>query len=75
MNDAELDAALLKAHAKSDVAQLIALYQQAGQRNLDQGDVNAGCFYLTHAYIFALEAGVPEANALRKILISYNREE
>jgi hypothetical protein len=41
---------------------LIELYRQASETaDTDQ----ARAFYLTHAYVFALEAGAPEADALR----------
>jgi len=29
-----------------------------------RGDVDTACFILTHAFVFALEAGTPEARAL-----------
>ena len=37
--------------------------------------VGAGCFYLTHAYIFALDCGAPEAAAIHQTLVAYGREE
>ena len=75
MTDAELDEALLKAHEKNDTQKLITLYRQAGLSRLQVNDVDAGCFYLTHAYIFALEAGAPDAKELHQILITHGREE
>ena len=75
MNLAALDAALLQAHADDDLGQLVALYQKAGLSCIDANDVDAGCFYLTHAYIFALEAGFFEAREIHKVLVSYGREE
>jgi hypothetical protein len=52
---------LLDAHARDDRAALVALYTEAADaaRNLD-----AACFYLTHAYIYALEKGDPDAEQL-----------
>ncbi len=75
MNEAKLDAALLLAHENNDSEQLVALYQKAGLSCIDAKNVDAGCFYLTHAYIFALEMGSPNAGELHKVLVSYGREE
>ncbi|WP_121025146.1 hypothetical protein [Litoreibacter meonggei] len=56
-----LDADLLAAHAAGDVEALIALYTQASQEAVQE--VARG-FYLTHAYVFALEAGDARAYGL-----------
>jgi hypothetical protein len=37
--------------------------------------VDAACFYLTHAYVFALSAGATEAGALHARLLAHGREE
>jgi hypothetical protein len=66
-----LDAALLAAHAAGDRAALIRLYAQAAEA-ADDGE--AAGFYLTHAYVFALEAGAPEAAALHARLKAEGRE-
>ena len=71
MND--LNDRLLAAHVAGDNATLVRLYSQAGTEALDT-DEDQGCFYLTHAYVFALEAGLSEAEELRKTLIRYGRE-
>lgn len=70
-----LDAALLTAHAEKDRATLVRLYQTAGEMRLAEGAENAGCFYLTHAYIYALDCGDPRAPELRARLIEFGREE
>lgn len=75
MNFTALDAALLVAHEKNDYPGLVTLYRQAGLSCIDANDVDAGCFYLTHAYIFALELGSNQATELHKILVAYGREE
>ena len=67
----DLDARLLAAHAADDRAALIALYREAA---LTAADHDAACFYLTHAYVFALEAGAPEAADLRARLVAYGAE-
>lgn len=65
-----LDARLLEAHARDDRAALIALYSEAADAaNTDE----ARGFYLTHAFVFALESGAPEAPALRARLQQMGR--
>jgi len=75
VTDRALDAALLRAHDLNDLEGLVALYRQAGLACLDVNDVDAGCFYLTHSYIFALEMGSPKARGLHEILVAHGREE
>lgn len=70
MSDA--NARLLAAHASGDTAQLVALYRDAA-RAADTED-QAG-FYLTFAYVFALESGHPDIEAIRSELIAMGREE
>lgn len=69
----DLDDALLAAHVAGDNATLVKLYRQAGEAALDIDEVQ-GCFYLTHAYVFALEAGMDEAEDLRAMLVARGRE-
>lgn len=69
----ELDGALLKAHADKDTPALIKLYTVAATLAEDSADTDAACFYLTHAFVFALEAGTPEADALHQRLANYGR--
>lgn len=72
---AELDARLLRAHAQKDLVALVKLYRQAGTICLAQEDIDAGCFYLTQAYVFALESGRAEAAEIHAVLCGYGREE
>ncbi|MCZ4351389.1 hypothetical protein O4H61_02560 [Roseovarius aestuarii] len=67
-----LDAAMIEAHAVHDSAALIRLYTQAADNS---NDLDAACFYLTHAYVFALEAGAAQAHALHARLVQHGREE
>lgn len=67
----DLDTALLNAHSTGDLAALAALYTQAADHT-DAPD--AAAFYLTHAHVFALEAGLPESEKLRDRLIEMGRE-
>ncbi len=45
---------LLAAHASGDRAALVTLYTEAADQ---AADIDAACFFLTHAYVFALERG------------------
>ncbi|MBW4708700.1 hypothetical protein KX928_13000 [Roseobacter sp. YSTF-M11] len=67
----DLDARLLAAHEAGDRRALIDLYCEAAHHA--QNDAASG-FYLTHAYVFALEEGAPEATDLRRKLIAMGRE-
>ena len=75
MTRAELDAALLAAHAADDQPRLAALYARAADAAEAEGDTDACCFYLTHAYVFALACGAPQADALHARLVEHGREE
>lgn len=72
---AALDAALIEANARDDRATLVALYSEAADRHEAVRDVDAACFFLTQAYVFALEAGVAEADLLHDKLVAHGREE
>jgi hypothetical protein len=66
-----LDSALLAAHAAGDGAALVRLYTQAADT---ADDPQAAAFYLTHAHVFALEAGDAAAPGLRARLVAQGRE-
>lgn len=67
----DLNAQLLAAHEAGDAPALIRLYQIAA----DQApDLDAACFYLTHAYVFALEHGHADAETIRRRLTAAGRE-
>ena len=68
----DLDAQMIAAHEAADSPALIRLYTQAAD---ETDDLTAACFYLTHAYVFALEAGAPEAKTLHARLKAHGREE
>ncbi len=68
----DLDAQMIAAHEAEDSAALIRLYTQAADQ---ANDLTAACFYLTHAYVFALEAGASEAPTLHARLKAHDREE
>ncbi|WP_143152640.1 hypothetical protein [Marivita hallyeonensis] len=66
-----LHEALLEAHAKGDKRALMALYEDAAEQSTDDDAVG---FFLTHAYIFALDCGDARATELRGRLVSMGRE-
>lgn len=67
----DLDTRLLAAHEAGDRDALVALYTEAADSAASH---DAACFYLTHAYVFALELGHPAADRLRARLIAAGRE-
>ena len=69
----ELDKQLLQAHAEYDVPALIRLYHEAATQAEQRQDHDAACFYLTHALVFALEFGAPEADELNLKLYERGR--
>ena len=70
-----LDQQLLIAHKQNDYPVLVSLYTRAADDNEQSGNIDAACFYLTHAYVFALQEGMIEAKDLRVRLVKYGREE
>jgi hypothetical protein len=69
-----LEAALLAAHDRDDHVALVSLYRDAGALKELAGDIDAACFYYTHAYVFALEAGDPASADLLGKLVQYGRD-
>lgn len=69
-----LDAALIAAHEAEDLALLTTLYQEAADAAERAGKTDAACFYLTHAYVFALQSGSDVARALNERLSELGRE-
>ena len=67
----DLDVQLLAAHEADNSDALIRLYQQAADQ---AASLDAACFYLTHAYVFALEAGHPDTHQIRARLVAEGRE-
>ncbi len=70
-----LDQELLAAHSTNDFKALVALYTRAGDTCEKTGNIDAACFYLTHAYVFALQEGMSEAQMLYQRLVAHDREE
>ena len=68
----DLQSRLLAAHERNDTNALVSLYREAAD---EANDSDAKGFYLTHAYIFALELGHPETATLHARLKAAGREE
>lgn len=67
----DLHEQMLAAHAARDQKALISLYAAAAD---SANNLDAACFFLTHAYVFALEAGAPQARNLHARLKRHGRE-
>ena len=67
----DLNADLLAAHEADNNDALITLYSKAAAQ---APDVDTACFFLTHAYIFALEQGDARAADLCAQLAAHGRE-
>ena len=66
-----LDARLLDAHAAQDDWALVRLYSEAADSSVDD---DATWFFLTQAYVFALEQNHPDLDALKARLVAGGRE-
>lgn len=73
MNKTELDHLLLEAHDHNDHAALIRYYTLAADAREQERDIDAACFFLTHAFVFALESGAAEAKTLNQRLVAHGR--
>jgi hypothetical protein len=71
MPRAALEAALLAAHASGDRRALVGLYAQAADGAPSPA---AAAFYLTQAYVLALDTAHPEAPRLHARLKAEGRE-
>ncbi|GFE66872.1 hypothetical protein [Litoreibacter roseus] len=67
----DLDARLLAAHRANDLDALITLYVEAADCAPSS---DAQAFYLTHAYVYALEIGDPRFAGLKSRLVAQGRD-
>jgi hypothetical protein len=65
------DAALRQAAKSGDWSEVIALYVEAAEA---AAEARGAAFYLTHAYVHALEAGDPVAAVLKRRLVALGAE-
>ncbi|MEM7255906.1 MAG: hypothetical protein AAF404_00805, partial [Pseudomonadota bacterium] len=73
MNSA-LHQQLLAAHEQDDPVLLAGLYGQAANEAEACGNVDETCFFLTQAYVFALEGGLSDAAQYNGRLAAYGRD-
>ena len=71
----QLNTKILDAHKNGNVNILVDIYFMLGNEELKKSAIKSGCFLLTQAFVYALEAGDCRAQEIRQILISYGREE
>jgi len=69
----ELDDQLLQAHKISESSLLANLYTRSANLAEQNNDVDAACFYLTQALIYALDAGLADDEVLVERLSFYGR--
>ena len=70
MTPKELHDELLAAHIAGDGRKMVELYTKAANQT---DDLDEEMFFLTHAFIFALETGHPTADDLRSRLKAQGR--
>jgi len=68
-----LEVRLLAAHAAGDLSALVMLYSEAADHAAAGHHYEKECFFLTHAWIFALEIGDLLADRLRARLAENGR--
>ena len=73
MNPEELNSRILLAHKSGDGARLAELYHEAGNQSLESGRHDEGCFFLTQAYVYALENGLEITNKIHAQLVGFDR--
>jgi hypothetical protein len=70
-----LESDLLDAHAANDRKRLVSLYKLAADRAEGVGEADAAAFFLTFAYVYALETGAADTPILQARLRDLGREE
>ncbi len=70
-----LDVGIIDAWQRDDGEALAGLYATAGQSMLDASRIDEGCFFLTQAYVLALEHGLGMATRIHAELVRQGREE
>ncbi len=64
---------MLAAHERSDKGALVDIYIEIADRAAQSQDIDAECFFLTHAWIFALDSDHPLRDDLQKRLSAHGR--
>lgn len=69
-----IDLKLQKAIKQHDFSVLSAIYTDAADMCEQRGDIDEACFFLTQAYVHALQQGSLNAATLHQRLMAYGRE-
>jgi hypothetical protein len=69
-----LERDLIEAHKLGNSSRLAELYLTAARSEEADGRTEAACFFLTQAYVFALESGSQIASGIAARLRAYQRE-
>ncbi|WP_299546207.1 hypothetical protein [uncultured Tateyamaria sp.] len=67
----DLEQRVLAAHIEGKRSDLVSLYQEAAAAAPSKDEY---AFFLTQAYVFALETAHPDAPVLRDLLVQMERE-
>ena len=70
-----INESIITAHKQNDRHNLARLYENLGMFELKRNNIDAGCFFLTNAYTYALEEDLNSAKKIHKILKLLGREE
>lgn len=74
MNEnSDIDAKLIRAVTDGDHQVVARIYADAAQRAEKEGDMDRACFLMTHAWVFALEAGDDTAEEYKRFLTRAGR--
>ncbi len=65
---------LLEAVKRHDLEVLTQIYTDAANASEQRGNIDEACFFLTQAYVCALQQGADIAVELRLRLVEYGRE-
>ena len=69
-----LEDRLLAAHENGDSAALSVLYREAADAAEEAGERDRAAFFLTHAWVFALDAGMSSAESAHATLVAWGRD-
>ena len=69
----DLEDAILSAYAAEDQVELIRLYRRAADIAEAENDIDQAAFFLTYAWIYALELGHEDATKLCQRLADWGR--
>ena len=69
-----LDAVILRAHETPDPQTLSALYWRAATMHEQRGDEPAAAFFMTQAFVYALESGAADAEDMAAWLRDRGRQ-